>query len=270
MGLRILLIAFGLALIFFVAGFSNYSLRIRSDVMVDRYSTTLVADFKTPGGSGPFPTVVLMHGCGGLLSRAKASLETHASFLRDHGFATLILDSFSSRGGNINRCQESALGAARYYRVFDALNTLTFLKEQDFVDTNNIFLMGQSSGGSVSILVAGGGSQFNFADDLKYSAVVAFYPWCGMLIDELVSPLLVLGGAKDDWTPPDPCLNQVKTVKGAKMEVIIYPEARHGFDLPTGEVTFEGHRVGGHKPSAQDSRQRMLEFFQMHLSRIKD
>jgi dienelactone hydrolase len=257
-----------LVLVLFVSGCDSDTIRFSSDVLTKKYSTKLIGHLSKPEGEGPFPTVVLMHGCAGLSIFAKMSLNSHARFLNDHGFATVILDSFSSRdknGGDICSSNDE-LGAARYYRTFDAFNALVYLNQQSYVDHDNIFLVGQSNGGSVAVMVAGGGTSFNYSDDLKYTAVVAYYPWCGMYIDYLVSPLLVLSGAKDDWTPPDGCMNQRNTVEGEDLEVVVYPEAHHGFDLPISQKQFAGHTVGGHSPSTKDSRKRMLNFFKERMA----
>ena len=257
-----------LVLVLCLSGCAGDTIRFSSDVLAKKYSTKLKGHLSKPEGEGPFPTVVLMHGCGGLSRFVKMGLNSHARFLNDHGFATVILDSFSSRGINGGGICSSndALGAARYYRTFDAFNALVYLKQQTYVNHDNIFLVGQSNGGSVAVLVAGGGTSFNYPDDLKYTAVVAYYPWCGMYIDYLVSPLLVLSGAKDDWTPPDGCMNQRNTVEGEDLEVVVYPEAYHSFDLPISHQKFAGHTVGGHSPSTKDSRKRMLKFFKERMA----
>ena len=206
-----------------------------------------------------------MHGCSGLEKYSKRGLNNHPQFLNQHGFATVIIDSFGSRASKDYCPNNELLAKARYFRTFDAFNTLEFLGQQSYVDRKNIFLVGQSNGGSVAIIVAGGGASFGFASDLKYRGVIAYYPWCGMYIDELVSPLLVFGAGKDDWVIPDGCQNQQETVKGEALNVVIYPEAQHSFDLPMRQYNVAGHTVAGHIPSTQDSREKMLKFFKDHL-----
>ncbi len=241
-------------------------IRIKSDVPVEKHSSTITGNLVLPEGEGPFPAVVLMHGCDGLSKYVKMGIQRHARVLRQSGFATIILDSFSSRGKNGGGvCVSSGeLGAARYYRTFDAFNTLQYLRSQDFIDDENIFLYGLSNGGSVAIMVAGGGQQFNFPGDLKFTAVAAFYPWCGMYIDKLESPLIVLGGELDGWTPPDGCVNQVGSVQGAEFKVIVYPDSYHSFDLPLAVQTYAGNIVGGNSESTRAARKAMLKFFQKY------
>jgi len=238
--------------------------KIPSDVRGGPQSATIRGTIQTPAGDGPHPTVVLMHGCGGLGGAVIDSLRRHASFLKKHGYASVILDSFGPRGKISHQCSNDNTGSARYYRTFDAFNTLTYLRQQDFVDPQNIFLMGQSNGGSVAILVSGGGEHFKFAKDHKYNAAIAYYPWCGMAIDNLVTPLLVLGGEKDNWTPISGCELQKDRVKGEVMEVVAYPDVGHGFDLPLADFSFAGHDMKGDWPSTKDSQLRMLAFFEKH------
>jgi poly(3-hydroxybutyrate) depolymerase len=57
----------------------------------------------TPAGAGPFPAVVIMHGCDGLgwLRPTRASwtlFKGYAQRYVAHGYAALVLDSFEPRG----------------------------------------------------------------------------------------------------------------------------------------------------------------------------
>jgi dienelactone hydrolase len=269
---QLIKIPLALSFIFFkiVSGYAYDTLHIPSDVFLEKYSTELIGYLSKPEGEGPFPTVVLMHGCDGLSSSfAKQNQSDLSRLLNDHGFATVIVDSFSGRwadGGSV--CfSEDKLGAARYYRIFDAFNTLIYLRQKTYVDHDNVFLVGHSNGGSVALMVAKGGTGFNFPDDLKYTAIAAYYPWCGMSIGPLVSPLLVLSGAKDDWTPPDGCIYQKDTVKGEDFEVVVYPDAHHGFDGPISQKRFAGHTLAAHPLAAIDSRGKLLNFFKKYFSK---
>lgn len=55
---------------------------------------TLTAQLYTPKGPGPFPALVLLHGCGGL----GPNMFAWAEWLRAEGYAALVLDSFGGRG----------------------------------------------------------------------------------------------------------------------------------------------------------------------------
>jgi len=68
-----------------------------------------------------------------------------------------------------------------------------------------------------------------------FSRFVAFYPGCKT---ELAStswkpagPLMILVGAKDDWTPAAPC----RALAGRfpeEITLVVYPDAWHDFDRP--------------------------------------
>ena len=217
-----------------------------------------------PKGSGPFPAVVLMHGCGGLQSAVRMALSSYAELLVENGFAVLNLDSFGPRrnsGGQV--CASfNKLREAREYRTADAFDAMQYLKAQNFVDSENIFLMGQSNGGSVAINAANSNNK-----NTKFRAVVAFYPWCGAFGSrnvDLGSPLMVLGGAKDDWVPPQFCSEVVSN--GEKLEVTIYPNAPHSFDVNVLQQRYLGKLIGYDRHAAVDSRLRMLAFFNENMS----
>lgn len=225
----------------------------------------LFGEIFLPTGQGRFPAVVLMHGCTGWAAAARHALHQHAAFLRNNGFVVLNLDSFGPRGLGDGRVCESldALAAARRYRTHDAFDALRYLRSRDDVDPERVFLMGQSNGGSVAMIAAATGAAraFRLAEG-GFRAVVAYYPWCGALGTtnlSLESPLLVLTGARDDWTPPQEC--QRFASYGAPVRVTVYEEAVHSFDLLAPVHHYMGRLVGHDPVATQDSRQRMLAFF---------
>ncbi len=224
----------------------------------------LRAELYRPAGPGPFPAVVLMHGCGGWQPAVRFSLQTHARFLRDNGFVVLNLDSFGPRratGGKL--CADNrALYRALSYRTQDAFDALHFLQARDDVETSQVFLMGQSNGGAVAIRVAKAASARRYSEGPTFRGVVAYYPWCGEFGGSRVtlgSPLLIFAGGRDDWVPADEC--QGVRSSGAALQVKIYPEAAHSFDLDILPHRYLGNLVGGHPQATEDSRARMLDFF---------
>lgn len=228
----------------------------------------LRADIAKPEGEGPFPAVVLMHGCGGWQPAVRHAMRAYADYLVEHGFVVLDLDSFGPRnlgGGKVCesiRQQRDALD----YRTQDAYDALHFLRSLPYVDGRNVFLMGQSNGGSVAINVAKGDKpQTGDQTEQGYRAVAAYYPWCGSFGGrkvELESPLMVFAGSEDDWTPASECQG-VKSTK-AGLEVKTYPGAAHSFDLNIIPQRYLGKLLGYHKEAAEDSRQRMVSFFIEH------
>jgi dienelactone hydrolase len=199
------------------------------------------------------------------MGAARHALHQHAAFLRDNGFVVLNVDSFGPRGlGDGQVCGSLGLLAdARRYRTHDAFDALRYLRSLDYVDPDRVFLMGQSNGGSVALIAAaaGGARAFRMPEG-GFRAVVAFYPWCGALgttRPSLEVPLLILAGARDDWTPPEECRRF--TSSGAPVRVTIYEEAVHSFDLLAPMHRFMGKLVGHDPAATQDSRRQMIAFF---------
>ena len=225
---------------------------------------TLTAELHKPHADGPFPAVVLMHGCGGLTSAVQLAMRRHAAYFVEHNFVALILDSFGPRGNDGGWVCGSGgrLFSARLYRKSDALDALSYLQSLDFVDRDNIFQMGQSNGASVAILLAQSRQR-------AFRATSAFYPWCGAfsrigLEAELTTPLVVFAGALDDWTPPELC-NSIEA-SGAAYKVVTYPGAVHSFDLEVPVHTYHGHKVGHDADATRQSREQMLNFFVEHMT----
>lgn len=226
----------------------------------------LQAELFKPDHPGYFPAVVLMHGCGGWQPAVRHSLNAHARYLLEHGFVVLNLDSFGPRhsaGGRLC-ADDRALYNALSYRTQDAFDAQHYLRKLDYVASDNIFLMGQSNGGAVAIRAAkattlGGG---HGAGETAFRGVVAYYPWCGEFGGKrvsLASPLLIFAGGRDDWVPAREC--QGVTATGAKLELALYPEATHSFDLEIPPQSFLGKAIGGDPTATSDSRAKMLAFF---------
>ena len=167
--------------------------------------TEAAGSLAVPEGDGPFPAVVLMHGCSGLDPEVRKGNDVHVRHLASEGFVTLVLDSFGPRRlGDVVCNGGQEMWEAYRYRQRDAVSALRFLRSQPFVDGDNIFVMGQSHGGGVVLRLAR--SRTIPVSD-RFRAAVAYYPWCGnQLRAELHTPVLVLIGEDDDWTPAGHCV----------------------------------------------------------------
>ena len=226
-------------------------------------NTEATASVTVPEGDGPFPAVVLMHGCSGIDPEVKKGNDAHVRHLLSEGFVTLILDSFGPRRLQDVVCNEGdEMWAAYRYRQHDAVAALRYLRSQPFVDEDNIFVMGQSHGGGVVLRLA---KNRNFPVGDRFRAAVAYYPWCGNLRERLHTPVLVLIGEDDDWTPAPNCIEGKRHAHGAPFELQVYENAHHSFDLPMGgPYRYKGHTVAGHSGAAFDSRKRMVAWFHEH------
>ena len=230
----------------------------------------LRADISKPEGNAQYPAVVLMHGCGGWQPAVRHAMRAYADYLVQRGFVVMDLDRFGPRklgGGKVCESVKQQRDALTY-RTADAYDALRYLRSLPYVDSRNIFLMGQSNGGSVAINVAKGdipGRSESSAGEDGYRAVAAYYPWCGSFGGRKVAldaPLMVFAGLEDDWTPAREC-EGIQSTK-AELEIKTYAGAAHSFDLDIIPQRYLGKMLGHNKVAAEDSRQRMVDFFVAH------
>lgn len=215
----------------------------------------LRAELFVPRGTGPFPAVVLMHGCGGWQPAVLSALHSHAMTFLDRGYIVLNLDSFGPRGtgGGVLCSSNRELRHALVYRQSDAADALRYLRSLDSVDRDNIYLLGQSNGGSVAI---------DAAKMAGFRAVAAYYPWCGSLGGSKVAlkaPLIIFAGGRDDWTPAWECRG--RRARDKTLTLVEYPKAAHSFDVQIEPQRYLGKLLGYDRDATADSRTRMLAFF---------
>jgi dienelactone hydrolase len=191
-----------------------------------RSTTTITGYLEKPDGSGPFPAVVSLHGCLGLNDFRRNS----AKQLTSRGYVALTVDSFATRG-----LKDDCL-AGLGDRQGDAAGALAYLSQQLFVDSHRIALIGFAQGGTAALGLATARPSpiFDVPADLRFKAVVAFYPSCSAAGNELAVPALVLIGGLDDWSRAVECEWWAlrRRGKGAPVRIEVYPEAYHAFDDP--------------------------------------
>jgi len=100
-----------------------------------------------PAGAGPFPFVVLLHGCGGLHHGAmwRSWAEPWAEVFREHGIGTAVVDSFTPRG--VEQVCTGSPGAWAVRRADDAYSMRAWLAEQPYADARQIPVMGSRTAG---------------------------------------------------------------------------------------------------------------------------
>jgi len=117
-------------------------------------AVNLPASLSMPSGKGPFPAVVFMHGCGGLLSGDNKQISDWAWWFNNHGYAALTIDSFTGRGLT-SVCSDKYFGGSQgsFARVPDARAALQDLTENPMIDSKRLVLVGFSHGG-LTVLMA--------------------------------------------------------------------------------------------------------------------
>jgi len=236
-----------------------------------------------PPGAPPFPAVVLLHGCHGV----SASTVDWARWFTARGYVALIVDSFGARG-IVDDCTPRSVELPSSERFDDAVGALRFLHGQPDVDRERIGVIGWSAGGVFAMSVVNGPSlerQRRRGVSLPapgYRAAVGVYPGgCFSLVHEqVIRPLLILIGDREDWTPAGVCAEMVAAMRarGAPAEIVVYPGAYHYFDVVGQPRAFLADVANRNKPgeccgatvgydaaASADVHLRVADFFRRHL-----
>lgn len=105
---------------------------------------------RIPQEAGRVPTVVFAHGFGGNHDQEMTLQETLAS----NGIAVYTIDFAGGTGYSPGQSEGDMTDMSVLTEQSDLEGALATVREQDFVDSNNIFLVGASQGGFVSTLTA--------------------------------------------------------------------------------------------------------------------
>jgi len=227
-----------------------------------------------PQGNGPFPAIVMLHGCRGIDKAQDAWAGRFASW----GYVALQVDSLAARG-------QKEICATPFIipfptRVQDAYDSKAYLGGLPFVDRNRIAVAGWSHGGALTIAsvsprnyLAWATINLTFATlsrkpEAPFRAAIAFYPWiCVAQLNDSEAPLLILTGDLDPFAPLAFLKTNMPSEK-TPYEVIlkVYPGASHTFDsegLDT--VTPVGFRLKYDPAATADAAVQAKDFLGKHL-----
>ena len=215
-------------------------------------------------GSG---TVVALHGCGGLygnratraaggVPQLNARHQAMAEMLVGQGYRVVFPDSLTPRG-ETELCTQK-MGSRRIdqtQRRADALGALEWIAAQTWGNPARVALLGWSHGGSAVLAASNAAHPSVTAGPLRFATAIAFYPGCSASLKTnftLASPLALMLGALDDWTPSAPCealAQRLNAPGGAHpVEVNLYAQAFHDFDNPVGQVRLRADVPNGVNP----------------------
>ncbi len=252
------------------------TLKAQAVSFVSGDGTPLTGYFYKPEGEGPFNTILMMHGCAGLLNKNGSMKSREAAWLeilRGQGYAVMLADSFSARGyGSICRIKNRPIKPDGE-RPHDAYGALRWLQMQADVRPDRIVLMGWSNG-AMSMLWAVRKYAPQRPEQLKHDfrAAIGFYPGC-ITLRRVVGdyraavPILLQVGLADDWTKPKPCMalaDEANARGSAKMMYDAYEGAYHAFDHPNSR-----ERTITTKHSAYKSGQRTVHIGSNSKARSK-
>jgi len=213
-----------------------------------------------PDGEGPFPAVVLQHGCSGISDR----VEIWADLLNSWGFVTLIVDSNGPRYVS-NGCEANSVPIDA--RAYDAYAAKSYLSTIAHVDAERIAVLGFSQGARSVLCVANDKCIIEKPGD-PFKAAIAFYPLCTGSLQDNNAPLMVLMGEKDDWTPAGRCHHMDRRPRGQhEATFVFYPNAYHSFDKPGINNTYMGHRQLYDSEATADAREKVKSFLSKYIGR---
>jgi dienelactone hydrolase len=235
-----------------------------------------------PDGAGPYPAVVLLHGCHGV----SASTRDWGRWFQARGYVALVVDSWAARGITDGCAPGPDIPSTE--RFDDAVGALRWLHTRPYVDVRRVGAIGWSNGGVFAMAVVNGPSLERARrrgvemPAPGFAAAVAMYPGgCYSLVNEqVVRPLLVLMGDADDWTLSTECARMVEAMRGrgADATIVLYAGAVHYFDvegqprvvLPEVENRNRpggccGATVGFDAAASADAHRRVEAFFARHL-----
>ena len=191
----------------------------------------LSGDLRFPSGTGPFPAMVIAHGCNG-----NGSVDAGwARTLREWGYASFVIDSFSGRG--LTEVCTNARLLMGTQRIPDAYGALRALTTHPRIDAGRVALMGFSHGGILTLGAATAWARETLAPNGRpaFRAFFPFYPYCNTVYPErerISAPLRIHIGELDDWTPAGSCIRlvQMLRVSGQNADITVYPDAHHAFN----------------------------------------
>ncbi len=162
-----------------------------------------------PAGSGPFPAVIALHGCGGS-NNSRGELVRRERDWADRwvaaGHAVLLPDSFFSRGLGAQCTVADREVRQSVERVQDVLAARAFLQARRDIRPEAITLVGWSNGaGTALYAISARNRPTDGSPDFRRA--IAFYPGCRNVLARGITPrlpLTILIGDADNWTPPAP------------------------------------------------------------------
>ena len=178
-----------------------------------------------PDGAGPFPAVVLLHGCDGV----QPFQEQWAADVAKWGYVALLADSHGPRGIGDDCANWPPTADSR---AFDAFGALRYLSSLTFVDAGRVGVIGWDTGGGVvqGVLEAKGVQQL-VAE--RFAVGVELYP-IERPEGPVSEPVLLLVGDKDDCSPAAHIQHAMAAFDPGPVPLVLeaVPDAGHGFDNP--------------------------------------
>ncbi len=222
-------------------------------------SITLAAEpFRVlaPSGGASNPVVLLVPGCSGFVARNGINhYDERASELQAAGYFVVFVDYLTRR--HLTNCA-GGRDVSHAEVAADILEAAAWIKGQARVASDKIFVIGWSFGGG-GVLAAL--SSMPSGPPVLAKAVM-YYPDCRRALpwsSTSVSALMLMG-AMDEVALPALCDRVIKGMHPDRSRAVLYPNARHGFDMRELPDRAEFGRLGYNAEAAKASWTAVLEF----------
>jgi dienelactone hydrolase len=220
------------------------------------------ATYWVPDGQGPFPAMILLHGCAGPL----ISDLDWVRRLNGWGYAVIEPSSFVPRGVYGGICEPSRLPRVNQRdRAGDVISTALWLRTRPEIDGARIGVIGFSHGGSTASRVTQREYEQEYPHLLRAS--IDYYGGCSNPATKGTVPLLVLTGEDDTWVPARICRTFGNSLRPDQVsELHVYPGAVHDFDgRVANSNSSHGHPIGYNFTAAEDSFARVKAFLERYM-----
>jgi dienelactone hydrolase len=229
---------------------------------VGRLGSEARAELAMPEGSGPFPAIVVLHGCDGVGRHYRDWVRDLVTW----GYAAILVDSFRPRG--FQTVCNHGMEVSPETQAEDAFAAAAYLRTLPQISGDRIGVIGFSHGGW-AVLHAVLAEMTENGRQQPFAAAIAFYPGCERPGSPLVTDTLILIGDADEWTPLKHCIawRDAAQTAGHALAMKVYHGATHGFDAPLKPHWFAGHWVGRDPEAAEDSRIETRSFLAARLTK---
>jgi carboxymethylenebutenolidase len=213
---------------------------------------TVQAMLYSPDGKGPFPGIIVIHEFWGLNDWVKEQ----ASKLADQGYVALAVDLYRGKVATTpDEAHEIMRGVPDDRAKRDLHAAFEFLKSQTNVKKDRTASIGWCWGGGYSLDVALQEPTLT-ADVINYGHLAVDTE----SLKKINAAILGIFGGKDRGIPVEDVKKFDQQLKqmGKKVEIVIYPEAGHGFENPN-------NRDGYRADDAADAWKRTIDFLKRTL-----
>ena len=187
---------------------------------------SLVIPFDSLNPNKKFPLII---GVAGSLGWKSHHLD-YLKMYQDLGFATFELNSFKSRDIESTVGEQNQVTTAAM--IVDAYKALETLSKHHSINNDKISITGWSLGGAVTLFSAWLPLKRAINKDLNFASHLAFYPPCFFELENLEfsqSPIHILIGEVDDWTPSAPCVDLVNQLSNfSNIDITVYKDSQIG------------------------------------------